>query len=261
MPALKNYRNQLFCENESALEPKVMLAASVGPRSRNGAGIGNPGTLDDRRAKTQDYSDDRKTARRGRFELFDITRDGIADQGSRNSANGLTLANRVERRLPRLEHADGDRFRFEGRFRIDEADNVYFAQLHADDRSPDDPRRSVGRGVHWLLRADQNPDDPNKLDIYLEQATEKEGRRSNGGRRDILLRSINKGQQLNLKVTGGTDLSGENIFSVIEINGRREFAGRQRFTSDFQSVRYGAYGAPGGGNAEVLWQNVSYREL
>lgn len=260
MLTVNKSRNRLFSETQAPLEARVFLAASVGPKSRTGASVGNQGTIDDRRAATSSYSSDRKTAKRGKFELFDITANGINTGDPRNTtADGLALANRVERRLPRLEFDDKDRFTFEGTFRIDDADSVYFAQLHADDRQSPGSSKSVGRGVHWLLRADENDEDSGKLDIYLERATKKAGRFSNGGRKNIHLRTIDKGQQFKLKVEGGSNLAGKKVFSNIYINGTKEFSGDQSFTTDFQALRYGAYGAPGGGNAKVLVKDVSYK--
>lgn len=253
---LVNLRNRLSSETDMALENRVMLAASA--PARRGVRAGNDGTIDDRRDATKNLPSNQKTTKTGNFEVFDITDDGIDSSDPRNTdRNGNALANRVERRLPKVESADREDFSFEGVFRIDEADSVYFAQLHADDIDPKNPRKSIGRSVHWLLRAEENKDDPDQLDIILERATKKEGRRSNNGRENIFLDSVNKGEQFRLNVEGEHDSRGR-IKTDISIDGSSKYSGKQTFTTDFASIRYGAYGAPGGGNAEVLVKDTRY---
>lgn len=222
------------------LEPRVMLMSGT-------SSVVNEGVLDDR-STISNYKES------GDFGQYKIQSGKTTDPKN---------ASRIERRLPRVNEAKGRRANFGGTFQLEnDIDNVYFAQVHGNsDKRGESP---AIKGPVWLLRADKtfsNGKATGKADIFLEENDVPGGRRSNNTRSNEKLGTVDLNKDFDLDIITGYDKEKKtNAFTSIDIKqGSNEFGfnGRHNYKTDNLVLRYGAYGAPKGGNGTVSVKNAT----
>lgn len=214
----------------------------------------NQGVIDDRST----ISDFTTT---GIFGVYRIEK-GATNPNQRNSQgnfNNRGLDARIERRLPEFSRSAGRRATFNGTFQIrSDVDSVYFAQVHGDADTED----GTVSGPVWLLRADRvtiryrRGRPIPRYDIVLEKNLEPGGRLSQGTRIEQRLDRVAPNRSFELDIVTGYDLANENAFVNISIDDDEIYNARHNYITRNLTLRYGAYGAPGGSNGTVRVANA-----